>query len=439
MRYATGKRNPINKKSLALEDFIISYPSTPLVDTAPDYVFPMDLNDRVGICVPAGYDHFIQVVTGLLTGTQHNLTEDQLVALYKTQNPNFDLTSATHGPGSMYDNGMDMQLFLEYLVNNKLIVGFGRINWTKRDQMQAAIYMGLAIIGGVQLRDAQYKQFDNGLWDFEASSPIDGGHCILYHGYKEDGYQLVTWGKTIPCTEAFVLNQADEMWFALTQAHIDHPGFRNHFDLKAFSDAVKAITDGKIVIPVPTVQHPTLKLTRPMTHNDAVKELQTLLHITADGWFGNQTQSAVMAYQRAHGLVPDGIVGPLTWTSLLGTTPPKKSLLEAQIQVESGGNDNAMGDMNIPDHAYGCLQIRQPVCTDVNNTYGTSYTPQQMLGNRALSIEVWTKYLAIYATQAHLGHAPTDEDRARIWNGGPNGWSNPATVDYWKKVQALMQ
>ena len=40
-------------------------------------------------------------------------------------------------------------------------------------------------------------------------------------------------------------------------------------------------------------------------------------------------------------------------------------------------------------------------------------------------------------TQLSVGWvAPvTDEDRARIWNGGPNGYKKQATVKYWKKVK----
>lgn len=40
-----------------------------------------------------------------------------------------------------------------------------------------------------------------------------------------------------------------------------------------------------------------------------------------DGNFGPQTKAAVQAFQSSHGLVPDGIVGPLTWAALKGQTP----------------------------------------------------------------------------------------------------------------------
>lgn len=40
---------------------------------------------------------------------------------------------------------------------------------------------------------------------------------------------------------------------------------------------------------------------------------------TQDGNFGRGTQQAVMAFQRAAGLSPDGVVGPLTWQALYDT------------------------------------------------------------------------------------------------------------------------
>lgn len=49
-----------------------------------------------------------------------------------------------------------------------------------------------------------------------------------------------------------------------------------------------------------------------------VGELQGLLAISKDNDFGPQTKQAVVDYQTKHGLVPDGIVGPKTWSALLG-------------------------------------------------------------------------------------------------------------------------
>jgi peptidoglycan hydrolase-like protein with peptidoglycan-binding domain len=40
--------------------------------------------------------------------------------------------------------------------------------------------------------------------------------------------------------------------------------------------------------------------------------------VAVDGSFGNLTRQAVIASQRAAGVNPDGVVGPVTWSALLG-------------------------------------------------------------------------------------------------------------------------
>ena len=47
-----------------------------------------------------------------------------------------------------------------------------------------------------------------------------------------------------------------------------------------------------------------------------VKVLQKKLGIAVDGFFGSDTENAVIKYQKSHGLTPDGIVGQRTWESL---------------------------------------------------------------------------------------------------------------------------
>lgn len=115
----------------------------------------------------------------------------------------------------------------------------------------------------------------------------------------------------------------------------------------------------------------------------------------------------------------------------------------AIMQVESGGDLNVVGDKTIEDHAYGCMQIRRSVCIDVNKIFGTSFEPEDMLGWKSKSLAVFWLYMAIYATSEALGRPVTDEDRARIWNGGPSAWnpSTPmfkATTSYWTQVRRLI-
>jgi cell wall-associated NlpC family hydrolase len=55
----------------------------------------------------------------------------------------------------------------------------------------------------------------------------------------------------------------------------------------------------------------------------------------ADGVFGLKTKQAVMAFQRAQGLVADGIVGQKTWSHLQGGPPPPRPPPSGQGTAEA--------------------------------------------------------------------------------------------------------
>jgi peptidoglycan hydrolase-like protein with peptidoglycan-binding domain len=74
---------------------------------------------------------------------------------------------------------------------------------------------------------------------------------------------------------------------------------------------------------------------------DAVKQLQSALHLPVDGAFGPETEAAVRRLQARHGLSVDGVVGPATW-SVIGVqdqetiTPPASALVAVQSSQPHG-------------------------------------------------------------------------------------------------------
>lgn len=100
------------------------------------------------------------------------------------------------------------------------------------------------------------------------------------------------------------------------------------------------------------------------------------------------------------------------------------------MAIESGGNNQARGRHG----EVGALQVTPAVVADVNRYYGTKYTLRRMT-NRADAVAVFDRYLWIYATPARIGRPVTDEDRARIWNGGPNGWRMKSTLPYLRRYR----
>jgi hypothetical protein len=110
------------------------------------------------------------------------------------------------------------------------------------------------------------------------------------------------------------------------------------------------------------------------------------------------------------------------------------AVITALIAIESGGNPLAVGDHG---EARGVLQIHQCVIADVNRFAHTRYTWDDAW-DEGKSVAICVLYVRHYATPQRLGHAPTAEDVARVWNGGPDGWKKPSTRRYWQGVSARL-
>lgn len=259
-RKRLGKRPPVpGRAAVSFGDFVKvgAVPQAPLVDEPVDgMAYGMDLNDQYGDCVVAAFDHSRQTIVGLLTGRPVNMTTAQIVEDYRTQNPGFN-PDLVDGDPAQEDNGMVIQTYLEHLVATRRILGFGRIDHTDEVEMKAAVYLGLAVMIGVDLRAPQQHQT---VWD-EAGGGDWGGHCVPWVGYrgKPDYLTCVTWGALTDMTTRFIASRCDEAWFVLLPEHVAHPEFRAGFDLPGFAAAVAELTDGKVVVPTrpnPPVEPP---------------------------------------------------------------------------------------------------------------------------------------------------------------------------------------
>jgi len=112
-------------------------------------------------------------------------------------------------------------------------------------------------------------------------------------------------------------------------------------------------------------------------------------------------------------------------------------LLPAIIQVESRGDDAAVGDNG---NAIGAYQIWKPYWQDGCEYIKKDY-PYSNAYNRRIATEVVRGYLTRYGKhyERKTGKKATLEVLARIHNGGPNGWKKQATVKYWRKIQQALK
>ena len=102
------------------------------------------------------------------------------------------------------------------------------------------------------------------------------------------------------------------------------------------------------------------------------------------------------------------------------------SLLNAIATIESSNDPNAY---NAAEDAAGLYQISRIYLKDVNRILGYR---KYILADR-FDPQKSEEMVRIYL--GHYGKNKTLEDIARIHNGGPRGWSRPATKKYWLKIK----
>lgn len=83
------------------------------------------------------------------------------------------------------------------------------------------------------------------------------------------------------------------------------------------------------------------------SRGEEVKQLQTLLGLSADGVFGAGTEAKVKEWQAANGLTADGIVGDGTWGKMFSNTAPAPTVAPVAVPPSAFKLDALKG--HIPD------------------------------------------------------------------------------------------
>ena len=119
-------------------------------------------------------------------------------------------------------------------------------------------------------------------------------------------------------------------------------------------------------------------------------------------------------------------------------------LLHAIRRVETGGEADPLTAVGDNGASLGPYQISEAYYNDaVEQTSslqdnGRTYQNVRGAGSCAYSEMVIQAYMDRYATAAILGRTATEEDIARIHDGGPNGYQEESTVSFWNLVQPML-
>jgi hypothetical protein len=170
------------------------------------------------------------------------------------------LQGSTDGPGSSNDQGMDVQTGLEYLhatggPAGVKAVAFAKVDHTNLDEVKAALAIFGALWLGVQVLDANQKEFSEGrAWTDVAGSAIDGGHAILGGGYTKADIKFITWAKETEFARSFwhgVVQGAplvEEAWVVIWPEHLATTAFEQGVDQAQLAADYQALTETQLVL-----------------------------------------------------------------------------------------------------------------------------------------------------------------------------------------------
>jgi len=117
------------------------------------------------------------------------------------------------------------------------------------------------------------------------------------------------------------------------------------------------------------------------------------------------------------------------------TASRRVNLLAAMCEVESNCDPTKVGK----DDEIGWYQILPCFWQDAiehDPSIGGVY--EDVAKDKDYAEKVILAYWDRYATTKRIGREPTDEDRARIHNKGPNGYKKDASLPYWNKVKMIL-
>lgn len=148
-------------------------------------------------------------------------------------------------------------------------------------------------------------------YSWDSSFPL---WCAQYANYNPTGYKDKPWTDD----KGFGPWKACEIHQYSSRGQL--PGYNDYLDLdKSYISAEEWLMYAKGEVKKESDPFPML---RKGDRNEYVRHWQMFLNLNGyacgntDGIFGPKTEAAVKKWQKTHGLVADGIIGPKTWGSL---------------------------------------------------------------------------------------------------------------------------
>lgn len=244
-QYRFGKHPPkIDYRTLRFSKYITDQlPAPPVAYSAldrvyknlgendPTVLFPMDGNDKWGLCTIAALAHAITIYRGFLS-TKDIMAANDVLKLYMR---------LTRG----VDSGLNELDVLNYWqsnpVENDEVIAYVRVNPKNHTHVKQAMSIFGSLYIGFQVQE-------NAISDFENRKPwtpgelTNDGHAVVLCEFDQAGVTALTWGNTQKATWSWLEECCDEI-YALIPEDAQFAQFAPGFDMPRLMRDLKLVAN----------------------------------------------------------------------------------------------------------------------------------------------------------------------------------------------------
>lgn len=188
--------------------------------------YPMYGNDRIGDCEVCGCAHAEQSLSLHGSGTEHMVADADVIAAYSA------ITGYNPATGEP-DPGIRTLDMLNHWrragIGGRQITAYVEVNVHDLDEVKQAIYLGGALLVGIDMPLSAADQFQAGQTWKAVRGPRGragswGGHAVHVGAYTTRGLKCTTWGTVQPITWAFWLAYVAEAFVPVSPSWFNASG-----------------------------------------------------------------------------------------------------------------------------------------------------------------------------------------------------------------------